>query len=169
MEQPEGEIMINEQFRERFTLSPTEIRRNKEKMIFYSIRFPGRMIRKRAYIYELLTDQNHYSIKKISRFAQCGISKIYRVKEMIASNYPESAYYEEPERGRPVRMDRNVKEQLILRSSGKLSDAKLAQELSREFHLQKALSRSLINLYRKRFGFRFKPPKQRQRLTEGHT
>jgi len=118
MDEHEAEILPEEEFRETFTLSPKEIRQAKGKMIFNSIVFPDHKIRKRAYIYELLTSQTHYSIKRISRMAQCGISKIYKVKEMIALNYPVSSCYEEPHYGRPTRMNEDIKQQLVLQASG---------------------------------------------------
>jgi len=120
-------------------------------MLFESIFFPGQLINKTSYIYELL--QSKYSPNKIRELAHCGPNKIYRVQEMINSHAPPTAFYDEPKRGRPLIVTEQVKTYIALRGPGCISDAKLAQEIKLNFgHLQK-LSRSTIHFYRHNLNF----------------
>ncbi|MBR4634193.1 transposase, partial [bacterium] len=135
----------------------------KEKLYFESILSPGRMINKTAYIYELL--QKGKSETEIRELAQCGLQKVRAVERDIAANKSPSSFYTEPKRGRPTKMTNEMKAHLLINAAGPISDASLAQDICSKFGLR-SLARSTINLYRKMFHFQYKPPKQRQLLTE---
>ena len=135
-------------------------------MLFDSILYPNRKIYKRAYIYELCISET--SPTQIRKLAQCGMNKIYKVQKKIAQGVPPCKFYKEPKRGRPPKMNEEIKNYLIANGVGVISDANLAQKINLHFNLAQGLARSTINYYRRMYHFEYKPPKQRQQLSEEH-
>ncbi|MBR6907848.1 transposase [bacterium] len=148
-----------------WTLSPQKIKRYNEDLQFDSIYFPGRKVNKTAYISELL--DKGYSLSKIRQLTHTGAQKINNVKKMKEASAPPSAFLKEPKRGRPPKMTSEMKAELILKGVGSISDAMLSQEICSAFGLG-SLARSTINSYRHQFKFQYKPPRQRQELTDEH-